>query len=57
MGLHEGWELDQCLKTGVCMAAASLSDPTCTGGLKSLSACMALGKKFGFRPLLVPNED
>ena len=57
MGLHEGWELDQSLKTGVCMAAASLSDPTCTGGLKSLSACMALGKKYGYRPSLVPTED
>ncbi len=51
-GLHEGWELDQCLETAVCMAAASLSDPTCTGGLRPLSACLALGKKFGYRPAL-----
>ncbi|HTD66062.1 MAG TPA: carbohydrate kinase family protein [Candidatus Limnocylindria bacterium] len=57
LGLHEGWELDQCLQTGVCMAAASLSHPTCTGGLKSLSACTALGKKYGYRPSLEPNED
>lgn len=56
LGLHEGWELDECLKTAVCLAAASLSDPTCTGGVKSLSACMALGKKYGFRPSLEPND-
>src|SRR5215212_7275678 len=50
LGLHEGWELEQCLQTAVCMAAASLSDPTCTGGLKPLNACLALGKKYGYRP-------
>lgn len=54
-GLHEGWELKRCLETGVCAAAASLSDPTCTGGMKSLNACLALGKKYGFNKSL--NED
>lgn len=54
-GLHEGWELKRCLETGVCTAAASLTDPTCTGGMKSLSACQALGKKYGFNKSL--NED
>jgi sugar/nucleoside kinase (ribokinase family) len=54
-GLHEGWELKRCLETGVCTAAASLSDPTCTGGMKPLSACLALGKKHGFHKSL--NED
>jgi len=49
LGLHEDWDLDQCLQTAVCAAAASLSHPTCTGGMRSLSACLALGKKFGFR--------
>lgn len=50
LGLHEGWDLQRCLLTGVCVAAASLSDPTCTGGVKSLAAALALGKKHGFRP-------
>ncbi len=49
LGLHEGWELGQCLQTGVCIAAASLSDPTCTAGVKSLKSCLALGKKYGYR--------
>src|SRR5204863_8021661 len=57
LGLHEGWELDRCLQTAVCMAAASLSDPTCTGGVKPLNACLALGKKYGYRPSLEPSED
>src|SRR5882672_2532625 len=52
LGLHEGWDLPRCLLTGVCVAAASLSDPTCTYGVKSLSASLALARKFGFRPSL-----
>ena len=47
LGLHEGWELPRCLLTGVCIAAASLSEPTCTAGVKSLSTSLALAKKFG----------
>jgi sugar/nucleoside kinase (ribokinase family) len=56
MGLHEGWNLQKCLLTGVCVAAASLSHPTCTGGVKSLSAAMKLTQKFRPRPSLQPKE-
>jgi len=56
LGLHEGWELQRGLLTGVCLAAASLSDPTCTAGVKSLNASLALGKKFGFQPALEKAE-
>jgi len=49
-GLHEGWELQRSLLTGVCLAAASLSHPTCTAGVKSLKTSLALAKKFGFQP-------
>jgi sugar/nucleoside kinase (ribokinase family) len=56
LGLHEGWDLARSLQTGVCVAAASLSDPTCTGGMRPLSACLALAKKFGFRAALEPTE-
>ncbi len=52
MGLHEGWELQRCLMTGVCVAAASLSHPTCTGGVKSLPAALKLARKFGHGPSL-----
>ncbi len=51
-GLHEGLDLKDCLFHGVCAAAASLSDPTCTAGMKPLNATLALAKKFGVRPAL-----
>jgi sugar/nucleoside kinase (ribokinase family) len=56
LGLHEGWDLQQCLQTGVCVAAASLSRPTCTGGMMPLKAALELGKKFKFRPPLEPAD-
>src|SRR5213594_1486640 len=56
LGLHEGWELQRCLQTGVCVASASLSDPTCTAGLKPLAACLALARKYKFRPPLEPTD-
>jgi sugar/nucleoside kinase (ribokinase family) len=52
LGLHEGWELSRCLLTGVCIASASLADPTCTDGVRSLNTSLALAKKFGFQPPL-----
>lgn len=56
LGLHENWDLSRCLVTGVCAAAASLSDPTCTNGVKSLNAALALAKKFRFRAPLEPRD-
>jgi len=56
LGLHEGWELPRSLTTGVCTAAASLSDPTCTGGIKPLKATLDLASKYRFRPALEPVE-
>lgn len=52
LGLHEEWDIPQCLKAAVCVAAASLSHPTCTGGLKPLKTALALSKKHPFRPNL-----
>jgi sugar/nucleoside kinase (ribokinase family) len=50
LGLHEGWGLQRCLFTAVCLAAASLSDPTCTDGVRSLKSSLAIEKKYGVRP-------
>ena len=52
IGLHEGWEIPRCLLTGVCIAAASLSDATCTAGVKSLKSSLALSRKYGIGPKL-----
>ena len=54
-GLHEDWELSKCLELGVCAAAASLADPTCTGGMIPLDKCLALAKKYKFQKSL--NDD
>jgi sugar/nucleoside kinase (ribokinase family) len=56
LGLHESWDLQRSLLTGVCLAAASLSDSTCTHGVKSLGTSMALARKFGVRPALHREE-
>lgn len=56
LGLHEGRELPWCLRTGVCIASASLADPTCTDGVKSLATSLALARKFGFQPPLDRGE-
>ncbi len=56
LGLHEEWDLPRCLQTGTCLATACLTDPTCTQGIKSLNAALALGKKHGYFPPLEPAE-
>ena len=48
-GWHEGLPVEDWLRYGVCAAAANLSDETCTGGMKPLADCLALGERFGFR--------
>ncbi|MEA3208195.1 MAG: hypothetical protein QOE70_1252 [Chthoniobacter sp.] len=49
LGWHEGKPAEEALRYGVCAAAANLSDETCTGGLRSLTECLALGAQYGFR--------
>jgi sugar/nucleoside kinase (ribokinase family) len=56
LGLHEDWDLQRCLLTGVCIAAASLADATCTAGVKSLNHSLGLAKKLGFRPKLASKD-
>jgi sugar/nucleoside kinase (ribokinase family) len=56
MGLHEGWDLAQCLRTAVCAAAMSLTEPTCTDGMKPLKTTLELAKKYRFRPPIEPGE-
>lgn len=56
-GWHESQPIEEALRTGICAAAANLSDETCTGGMRSLEDCLALGERFGFRaPLAVASE-
>lgn len=49
LGWHEGLSVEEALRIGVCAAAANLSSETCTGGLRPLRECLALGAQHGFR--------
>jgi sugar/nucleoside kinase (ribokinase family) len=48
IGLHDGRPVEQCLEMGGCAAAVSLSDSTCTGGIKPMDECLQLGQKYGY---------
>jgi sugar/nucleoside kinase (ribokinase family) len=48
-GLHECKPIEECLRYAVCVAAASLADATCSGGIGSLVQCLQLGDACGFR--------
>jgi sugar/nucleoside kinase (ribokinase family) len=55
LGLHEGWDVQRCLLTGACIAAACLAHPTCTHGVGTLASALALAKRFKpRRPLEAP---
>jgi sugar/nucleoside kinase (ribokinase family) len=51
LGLHEDWAMGDCLRLGVCAAAASLYHPTCSEGVQSVEACLALGQRLGYHSL------
>jgi sugar/nucleoside kinase (ribokinase family) len=48
LGWHDGKPVREALRVGMCAAAANLSDQTCTGGLRSLAECLALGERYDF---------
>jgi len=51
-GLHEGWPIDQILEAGLCMAAAASMKPQGIMEVKSLASAYALGKKYGYLPMM-----
>lgn len=53
LGLHEEQSMTDCLRIGVCAAAASLSHATCSDGVQTLDQCLALAKRHGFNALPV----
>ena len=48
LGLHEGWELPQCLELAVCAAAVSLRDATSSAAIEPWEKCLAFGRQLGF---------
>ncbi len=56
-GVHEAWPMRDCLRLGVCAAAASLRNVTCSDAVESHDVCLALGARIGFSSLaLTPHE-
>ena len=51
-GLHEGWPVPDCLRAGVCAAAASLRGAGTSDGVLPLASCRELGTRYGYRPTL-----
>lgn len=48
-GLHQEKPMEECLHYAVCVAAACLTEATCSGGIRSLAQCLELGQACGFR--------
>ena len=46
-GLHDEKPITECLRDAVCSAAMCLTDPTTSGGMRSLPEALALGERFG----------
>ncbi len=49
LGIHDELPMERCMKIAACAAAASLGDPTCTGGILPLEECLRFGQTHGFR--------
>lgn len=47
-GLHEDWPLQERLRLAVCTAAASLTHPTPSAGVRSVAECLALAETHGY---------
>jgi sugar/nucleoside kinase (ribokinase family) len=45
-GLHESWTLEKTVYLASCCAAASLSQPGATGGLRPLADVLAIGQLY-----------
>jgi sugar/nucleoside kinase (ribokinase family) len=48
-GLHEAWGIAESLRLGVCAAASSLSDPSCSAGVLPADECLGLEAAYGWR--------
>jgi len=55
-GLHEGWPMLKRLNLAVCAAAASLTHPTPSAGLRPVKECLALAEAYPQRVLATNNS-
>lgn len=50
-GLHNDWRVADALRLGVCAAASSLTDVTCSDGVLASGRCLQLDQTFEWQPL------
>ena len=50
-GMHENWPITDALRLGVCAAASSLFDATCSEGVLTIDQCMRLDAVYPWRHL------
>lgn len=51
LGIHENWKMSDALRLGVCCAAYSLQELSCSKGILPYKECLRLEKIYGFRKL------
>ncbi len=51
LGVHEDWPMARSLELGVCCAAVSLLQPTCSDAVLPMAECLAFGRAHGFGPV------
>jgi len=49
--LHNNWEIEEIIKLGVSVAAASLQHLSCSGGVINYKECLMFEEKYGFKVL------
>lgn len=47
--IHEGWSLQECLRSAVCVAAMSLTHASPSDGIGSHHHCLRLGEDYGYK--------
>jgi len=50
LGLHDDLPVEDCLRLGVCSAAANLQGSGTSDGVMAAADCLALGQRYGYRP-------
>jgi len=50
-GIHEGWDMKACLRSGVSCAAMSLTKASCSDGVKPVDKSLHIGSEYGYRNL------
>lgn len=48
-GVHEGWDMPDCLRLGACSAATSLFAATSSDGVQPVEECLKLPERYGYQ--------